>query len=104
MAATDLDPDSGELADYRDLVTSPGWQRFLGYVAASWGAEACIDQIDQALKHVAPEDASATVLQIRAAARQIAALVRYPDERIAQLSGVGRKARPFEALRRISGR
>lgn len=88
---------------FTHLLETDGWRLFLAYVEQSWGAEACIQKIDRALQELKPGDEGGermTVLQIRAAARQIQALTRYPAERIAQGTPRTTRKAMFSELRR----
>ncbi len=106
MSVNDPDVDTRELADLQDLVRAEGFRRFQAHVEQEWGDAACIRKIDEVLRQLTPGDRPAeqeTVLQVRAAARQIQALVRWPEDRISQLQGQKPKAvSPLERLRRIA--
>lgn len=99
------DVDTGEAAALTELVKSEGWKRFLNYIDTEWGSEACIQKIDRALATAEAGNSEAqheTVLQIRAAARQIQRLTAWPDEQIKRL----RKPKPARTNflgRRIGG-
>lgn len=92
------------VAAYKELVQSEGWRLFVTeLVEPEWGAEACLRKIDDALSTVAPgEDEHLTVLQIRAAARQIHKLVQAPADIVARATGQAQKPSriPFASLRR----
>ena len=104
----DQDQDApGTIESLQGLIESPGWAWFIQQVEQAWGAEACIRKIDAALAELTPGDRPAeteTVLQIRAAARQIHVLIASPAKRIAELT---QSAAPptgrFAALRRAGG-
>lgn len=103
----DNDVDTREIEDLAQLVKSPGFARFALHVEQEWGAEACIRKIDRVLQELRPGDEDgerSTVLQIRAAARQIQALVSWPEQRIAMLKAEKPKplARAMDGLRRIT--
>jgi hypothetical protein len=106
LADNPQDTDTRELTDLQELLRSDGFTRFRAHVEDEWGAVASIQRIDRALTELPPGDRDAereTVLQIRAAARQIHALLQWPEERIAQLKGPKKKTiSPMEALRRIA--
>lgn len=95
--------DPAEKDAFTHLLETDGWRLFLEHVDRSWGAEACIQKIDRALQELKPGDEDGermTVLQIRAAARQIHAMTRYPADRIGTLTAAPKSRAPFAALRR----
>jgi hypothetical protein len=93
-----------EIDDLQQFVQSPGYARFKTFFEDAWGDSACIARIDRALTELKPGDQDAedlTVLQIRAAAREIRKLVHWPEQRIDQLKGAKPKSmNPMDLLRR----
>lgn len=103
---SDNDVDTRELTDLQQLIGSDGFKRFQAYIEQEWGAEAQMAKIDGVLKALTPGNVDGeytTVSQVRAAAKQIQQLVRWPEQRIAQLRGDKPKvARVMDGLRRIA--
>jgi hypothetical protein len=99
--------DDSEREDLQALLASAGFARMRAFVEQSWGAEACIAKIDTALTNLRPGDEDGermTVLQIRAASRQIQGLMRWPQERLNALTAAAaEKPSPLQRLRRIGG-
>jgi hypothetical protein len=101
LADNEIDPH--ELEDLQQLVASPGFRRFLGYVAEEWGADAQMRKIDAVLRSLTPGNVDGeytTVSQVRAAAKQIHQLVAWPDTRVAQLKS-GKASAVASALDRF---
>jgi hypothetical protein len=75
---------SQELEDWKDLVTSRGWGRFMSYVA-----EELQTQLNQHIEKVANETDDAMALakmrQVIAAKRATEQMIAYPASRIRQL-------------------
>lgn len=83
------DQDVQPLEALRALVSSDGWALFLAAVEAAHGDAACVRQIDTALGTLSPGDHDAvqdTVQQIRASARSVQRIVRWPAEEVKRLT------------------
>lgn len=99
--------DAIELEELKQLVRAPGFARLLAFKDREWGSEACLSKIDRALTELQPGDEDGermTVLQIRAAAKRIDALLRWPEERIGMLQTHKQapSLNPLNRLRRIA--
>lgn len=95
--------DSNPLEALTALIESDGWKLFLDAVDKMHGDAASVQQIDTALKAVDRGDISAahdTVQQIRARARAVQAMMRWPEEQIATMKAKKAKAGMFQTLRR----
>lgn len=98
-----MDPDINEREALTALLESDGWALFVQAVEATHGDAASVRRIDTALQAVDRGDAAAiqdTVQQIRARARAVQAMMRWPQERLAHLKGGKPKLGMFGAMRR----
>lgn len=84
------------------LVTHPGWQLFLAYVADEWGpsGKAYARALDKALDLLDDGAAASQARQVRAARRVIDGLVRWPEEELRLLKGAPRSAESVAPSRR----
>lgn len=95
--------DATPLEALSALVESDGWKLFLDAVDRMHGDAASVQQIDMALKAIDRGDTEAahdTVQQIRARARAVQAMVRWPQEQIAAIKAKKAKPGMFQTLRR----
>ena len=97
--------ETGECADLRELLQLAGWGHVCAYIDQTWGPEACLEKIDRALQALQPGDVEAerqTVLQIRAAAKQMQALKTWPVQRMRELAPQKSSSTTLDRLRRIA--
>ena len=97
------DPDINRLEALSAMLASDGWAVFTEAADAMHGDAACVQQIDAELKTVDRGDLDAardTVVQIRARARAVQAMLRWPEEQVKALKAKKDKPGMFQHLRR----
>jgi hypothetical protein len=89
-----------ERDELTDLIKHPGFLRFAQHVQSEWGTGLSL-KMKQAVKDAkaANEDREVAVEKVDYAGDQIAALLNWPRDRVAQLTAQPDK-RPFFNLRR----
>ena len=95
--------DDTELQEWRELVQTPGWARFLAAVEDAYGPEATLRMLESKLGAlpIGQQDAVDDLTQhIISAARAARGVLTIPKERIAQLTGQKSPAKPFALWRR----
>lgn len=98
------DQDAGlELADYRELVQTAGWQRLKAHADKQWGAAAYGWQMRALQIEMPPGEArDAKMAGLLEAASAIDTLFAFPQSRMQQLTTPAKSRQPFAALRRIA--
>lgn len=81
---SELDAMKQEREDWDALVKSPGWARLMAYVKEQWGAAACDIRMDKALD----ADNLNEVKVIARVRKELAAVIRRPEDRIVELARV----------------
>lgn len=94
---------SEEVRDLKDLVSSPGWARFLDMVNAAYGPDATLQALEAKLGKLpmGHQDAVDDMTQhIISAAKAVRGVVQLPKERLSALTGQAQVSKPFALWRR----
>ncbi len=85
MSAESITTDRTELAEWRELLDSPGWTRLVAHVFAEWQGPAFAARVE-ALADRPDDTASLSQLrQMLAAKRAVERLLKVPSEQVAKL-------------------
>lgn len=92
--------DDKEYEDLEALLKAPGWLRYVNAIQKEWTGR-YDDYVGAAVS--GEKDALTELLKLSAARKAVLAAIRYPDERLRQLSEAAR-ARTLDALPPLSRR
>lgn len=100
MSAT-TDDLTAEVAAWRDLTESPGWDRLVAHAKAEWEGPAFVAQVEQLADNTQDPVALSKLRQLLAAKRAVMRLLTVPEEAIGKAK---RKTGAAELLENRRGR
>src|SRR5574343_1379978 len=98
MSAT-IEDTTAELAAWRDLTESPGWDRLVAHAKAEWEGPAFVAQVEQLADNTQDPVALSKLRQLLAAKRAVMRLLGVPEEAIGKSKRLEGGAAAYEGRR-----